>query len=172
MIYNYGDRVGNAVYVRAHDGSGNTDGKWLDVTTGQFVGFPDFLGYRSEPRIIQSSRYAIGRPDYIDLIRYVRPWDIKTRQIDNMNGTTFYIRLDYKAKTIQFSYSVCSDENFSKEYGVSIATQRFLAEDYVTIPMYNGCIGEGGVLQEIYEHGYDFLVPRVKRHFDCAGYHR
>jgi hypothetical protein len=96
----------------------------------------------------------VEKPRFIDFVRYVRPYkttdDYRNPvQIDNLQGITFKVQLDYEKKTIRFGYSVCNGDNFNKKLGIQNATSMFNL-DPITMPMYNGKISQEGTIQDIY----------------------
>ena len=165
--YNYGDRIGDCVYVCSPEAGLRNTGSWLNVKTGYFTPDP-LLSVRREVST-SDIRNTKKKPEFVNLIRYVRPHN-EFGEIDNMEGSTFVIRLDYRNKNIIFAYSVCSGDNFCKDEGVERAKYRFDSGSVITIPMYNGKIGDGGVLLDIFHHARAYLIPRTIKHFKMAGY--
>ena len=61
------------------------------------------------------------------LYRYIRPIDNYTGDIDSQKGVTLKLSLDYKARVVNFSYSICNhkkgEPSFSKKEGQRIAAE-------------------------------------------------
>ena len=97
---------------------------------------------------------------FVSFIRYVRPKH--NNEIDNLQGVTFAIVLDYQEKTIKYGYSVCDGDNFIKEIGTSLA-QTNLNVKPIIIPMPNGRISDDGAVADIYRSAHNRLNRNAKK---------
>ena len=167
-----GDKIGNYILARVDE----TLAQFINTETGRawnFAKYPLFQNVEEEvcaflknedlprlsPNDVIKSKFdgvkKVEKPRYIDFIRYVRPYkttdDYRNPvQIDNLQGITFKIQLDYKQKKIRFGYSVCNGDNFNKKLGIENATSMFNVNPIV-MPMHNEQISQDGTIQDIYE---------------------
>ena len=166
-----GNKIGNYILARVDE----TFAQFINIETGRawnFVKYPlfqnaedevcVFLKHEDLPRLspndVITSKFEgvkkVEKPRYIEFIRYVRPFkttnDLRNPdQIDNLQGITFKIQLDYKQKRIRFGYSVCNGDNFNKKLGIQNATSMFNMNPIV-MPMKNEQISQEGTILDIY----------------------
>ena len=166
-----GDKIGNYILARV-DAS---FAQFINIETGRawnFIKYPlsqniqgdvcAFLTHEDLPRLspnnVVTSKFEgvkkVEKPRFIEFVRYVRPYkttdDYRNPvQIDNLQGITFKIQLDYKQKKIRFGYSVCNGDNFNKKLGIENATSMFNMNPIVML-MHNEQISQEGTIQDIY----------------------
>lgn len=86
-----------------------------------FDGCPEVIHQRIN--IVTPEPQPEKNTDQVSFIRYIRPLD-KLGNIDSQKGITFLIQLDYVDREVNFQYSICNGDNFSKDIGQSVAYDR------------------------------------------------
>lgn len=156
MSLQFGDIINGLVYVKHPIAPG---GYWLNPKTGQVENSVSTRYLQQDAAAVYQPNSKKAKPSKVFLVRYIRPWNYVLGTVDNMNGTTFYIELDYVNFTIRYSLAVCTAENFDKDVGTRIAQERFNRGEVCTIQMKNGKVSSRGVLFDII-HNQDSDFPR------------
>lgn len=67
----------------------------------------------------------------VSFYRYHRPIDHKTGHAKSDQGVTFFVKINYKKRTMRVSCSVCNGDNFSKVSGKFVASLRYDEKRYL-----------------------------------------
>lgn len=71
----------------------------------------------------------------ISFYRYHRVLDVKTGFAKSDMGVTFFVKINYKKRTMRVSCSVCNGDNFSKERGKIQAYSRYAVGRYLELSL-------------------------------------
>lgn len=82
----------------------------------------------------------------VKFFRYHRPLDPKTNFAKSDMGVTFFIKINYKKRTMRVSASVCNGDNFSKEVGKIQSRTRYDFGRYLEFPLNDYTVSEESVL--------------------------
>ena len=98
--------------------------------------YPDTMTAPTTKKVKDKGKQKYSTEHSPTLFRYIRPIDEYTGDIDSQKGVTLKLSLDYKARVVNFSYSICNhkkgEPSFSKKEGQRLATEH----PVYTIPLW------------------------------------
>lgn len=151
--------------------------KWVNIVTGRMIDFySTYIEYDDETSEVVRVRskelvpvpVPDKKPDVISLYRYIRPYTKDWVAVDNLQGSTLYIEIDYKHGSVNYAIASVNGENFNKVEGQRLAKQNFVDGKVYTFMLddfgMKYRVSENGILFDIITKHYNVLSPCVQRH--------
>lgn len=168
-----GSRIGDFIFSRAY----GSFGVFINATTGDHYKHPskgvvfyqlDNNGFANIPEdamAVTAQPVQAKKADKIEFFRYARPMVYNKKGeliVDNLQGVTFKISLDYANAKIKVGVAVCNGDNFDKEMARYYAARHF-NKNPVEVNMPQGGVPAEGVVLWLLENHEDKL-PRIAVH--------